>query len=252
MVKRNIKASDRIGQVCGRLTITKVYREDRRTYCECSCSCGNTLVSRVDALQSGATVSCGCYNKEVTSKINSTHGMLDTNTYSSWDSMKQRCLNPKSTRYDFYKDIPICEKWMEFEGFYEDMGDRPDGTTLDRIDNSLGYCKENCRWATGSYQSKNQGKRKVSDSPLSKYKGVSLDKRQKSGKKWSFSVTKNYVTFRMCCNGELEAAAYFDYCTKLLYSGQVTLNNVGYELTEEQKREVSSKISIKFKEKTNE
>ena len=79
-------------------------------------------------------------------------------TYISWSHMKDRCLNPKSRDYGEYggRGITVCEKWMEFEGFLEDMGERPPGTTIDRIDNEKGYCKENCRWADYSIQRVNQ------------------------------------------------------------------------------------------------
>lgn len=249
--RQYVRAEDRVGQVFGRLTICRVYSESGRPMCECSCTCGNTLFSRIDALQSGSTVSCGCYNKELASKIHSTHKMQDTRSYASWESMKQRCLNVKHKHYDRYKNIAICDKWLTFEGFYEDMGDRPDGCTLDRIDNTKGYCKENCRWVTASYQAKNQKKRNLATT-LSPYRGVGRDLRQKSGKVWFFSVTKSYITFKMCCHSELEAAAYFDYCSKLLYSGDITLNNVDYVLSEEQKNAVKLKLSMKFKGELNE
>jgi hypothetical protein len=247
---KRIKSTDRVGQVFGRLTINRVYRENGRPMCECSCSCGRSLFSRIDALQSGATVSCGCYIKELASKIHSTHRMQDTGAYSSWESMKQRCLNVNHKHYDRYKDVPICDKWLKFEGFYEDMGDRPEYCTLDRTDNSGGYCKENCRWSTASYQAKNQKKRNAKTT-LSPYKGVGRDLRQKTGKVWFFSVTKNYKTLRVCCHNELEAAASFDYCSKLLYSEHIELNNVDYFLSESEKSRLKDMVNNKFKENTN-
>lgn len=82
----------------------------------------------------------------------------------SWDCMKQRCTNPKHRAYKDYggRGITICDSWMKFDNFLRDMGERPEGMTLDRIDNSKGYCKENCRWATGYEQGWN--KRGHSDS----------------------------------------------------------------------------------------
>jgi hypothetical protein len=79
-------------------------------------------------------------------------------TYSVWESMKKRCLNPKSSNFDRYgaKGVTICEDWMDFRNFLEDMGERPTGMTLDRIDNSKGYYKENCRWADLITQSNNR------------------------------------------------------------------------------------------------
>lgn len=86
------------------------------------------------------------------------HGMRGTPTYNSWKSMKQRCSNPKALVYQYYGGIGIrfCEKWNSFEGFLEDMGERPAGTTLDRIESDKDYCKENCRWATQEIQDNNR------------------------------------------------------------------------------------------------
>lgn len=80
-----------------------------------------------------------------------THGMSKTLIYKRWEEMKRRCLNPNSHRFEFYgaRGIKVCDRWLSFENFYEDMGDIPfKGAELDREDNDGDYCKSNCRWVT--------------------------------------------------------------------------------------------------------
>jgi hypothetical protein len=84
----------------------------------------------------------------------------DSPTYSSWTNMWTRCTNTKRDKYKNYggRGITVCEHWKNFENFLADMGERPEGLTLDRKDNELGYFKENCRWATSEEQSLNKQK----------------------------------------------------------------------------------------------
>ena len=86
---------------------------------------------------------------------NFSHGMYGTPTYKSWAEMKSRCNHPeRSTGH--YENITYCQEWNSFKAFFEDMGVRPPGTSLDRIDNSKGYFKENCRWADDYTQENNR------------------------------------------------------------------------------------------------
>ena len=90
------------------------------------------------------------------------HGMEGTRTYRSWDGMLQRCHNPRNPRYPDYggRGITVCERWCSFANFYADMGERPEGTSIDRIDNDGNYELGNCRWATASEQQRNQRRRR--------------------------------------------------------------------------------------------
>lgn len=87
-----------------------------------------------------------------------THGMTKTRTFKSWDAMLQRCTNPNDPSYQRYggRGIWVCERWLEFEKFYADMGERPEDKTLDRIDSNKGYDPSNCRWSTVEEQSRNK------------------------------------------------------------------------------------------------
>lgn len=84
--------------------------------------------------------------------------MTNTPTYKSWMKMKERCYLDSYVEKEFYQDvgITVCDRWLDsFENFYADMGERPEGMTLDRIDHTLGYTPENCRWADLTMQAFN-------------------------------------------------------------------------------------------------
>lgn len=125
---------------------------------KCRCDCGKTVTVQRSNLKSGGTKSCGCLQKEISIKVNTKHGMSRTIEYITWDSMLQRCNNPKTIGYKNYgfRGITICDKWLNFDGFFEDMGFKPKGLTLERRNNDLGYCKENCYYATPTEQARNQ------------------------------------------------------------------------------------------------
>lgn len=121
----------------------------------CVCSCGKEAIVNSYKLRTGTTKSCGCYSKSLIGSKNKTHGMSNkTRTYRTWKEMRQRCNNPNATQYKWYggKGISICSEWNDYTRFLSDMGERPEGHTLDRIDPDKGYSKENCRWATPKQQ----------------------------------------------------------------------------------------------------
>lgn len=150
------------GDKVGRLTILSRTHEDGKKisgYWDCVCECGVEKKVRQDHLRTKKTRSCGCLAREEASKKFKTHGMSKTKTYKCWVGLKYRCDSPNATGYEKYggRGIGYCDRWKDFENFYEDMGPRPsDKHSIDRIDNDGDYCPENCKWATLNQQSINK------------------------------------------------------------------------------------------------
>ena len=124
----------------------------------CICDCGGTAEVPSNNLRSGNSKSCGCAKAPRRGPR-----MLCTRTYKSWASMMQRCTNPNHVWFRRYggRGITVSERWREYANFLADMGLRPAGKSLDRIDNSQGYCAENCRWATAKEQATNRDRKVV-------------------------------------------------------------------------------------------
>ncbi len=154
------------GEKFGKLTIIKesepyitskgqIYRQVL-----CNCMCGNQTIVQLSSLRTGKTKSCGCYRIEVVSKIDRTkHGKTNHPLYQTWCAMKQRCYNISSVKYKDYggRGIKVCNRWLEsFDNFLEDMGERPKGLSIDRINNDGNYELSNCRWATKQEQTDNR------------------------------------------------------------------------------------------------
>lgn len=107
--------------------------------------------------------SARCYRCSPNGVNNLKHGMWGTRIHRIWGQMVARCRNPKHADYQNYggRGIAVCERWLTFANFYADMGEKPEGLSLDRTDNDGNYEPGNCRWATSKEQHANMRPRKA-------------------------------------------------------------------------------------------
>lgn len=161
--------SDLTGMSFGRLTAVEVvsarfrgkYLSDYRWHC--ACACGGSKIVLGDNLQGGKTTSCGCIQRERAIAANTTHGLYYHPLRPTWLMMWRRCTEETYHQYKDYggRGITVCDEWKDFEVFAADMGERPEGMTLDRKDNDGPYCKDNCKWSTWQEQHANKRPRRA-------------------------------------------------------------------------------------------
>lgn len=159
----------------------------------CVCKCGSEQVIQTSTINAGTSQSCGCLKAELLRERETTHGMSHNRTWKTWQAMLTRCRDVNNPGYEKYGAVgkDCCARWDtrkggSFENFLEDMGERPKGMTLDRINGNLGYSPENCRWATNSIQGYNQKLRSTNKSGIS---GVWWDTPRG---KWQVYIRKDY------------------------------------------------------------
>lgn len=154
--KRKKRVKIKIGDEFGRLVVIGEAGRSKNGHIifDCVCDCGNKVPVFGSNLRRRHTESCGCIWQETMTK----HGMCGTPTYQSWQHMIDRCNNPNNDQYYDYggRGIKIEDnRWLKFEHFLEDMGERKKGLTIERKNNAIGYFKENCCWADRTAQARN-------------------------------------------------------------------------------------------------
>lgn len=150
---------DLVGRVVNKLRVLRrVDNVGKQPAWLCVCECGTEKRFLGMRLRSADAIDCGCGASQRRSEVQRSHGMTNTPEFRTWTGARARCTNPNNPNYFRYggRGITFCKEWLVFENFYRDMGPRPAGTSLDRIDNDRGYSPDNCRWATGEQQCNNR------------------------------------------------------------------------------------------------
>lgn len=159
-----------VGKKYGKLTVVSIEKKNKATMLNCKCDCGNHVVREVYMIGSGVVKSCGCSKGDAIKKYNNSgkrskgcykDGRSLHPLYGTWFQMISRCENQNQKHYDRYggRGISVCEEWHDFWKFVEwsdSVGGRPNGFTLDRINNDGNYEPSNCRWADWYTQTTNK------------------------------------------------------------------------------------------------
>lgn len=184
----------------------------------CVCDCGNEVVCYSSNLKKkGHTTSCGCYRADKTTEMRTTKGGASKHPlWGVYKQMVERCHKEDSASYYNYgaRGIAVCERWLiSAVNFYEDLGPCPEGMSLERVDNNLGYSPENCKWETKSRQQFNQ---RMAPTNTSGRTGVYWRKDRET---WSVQIDYQNETIRLGCYKSFEKACEVRAEAELKYFG---------------------------------
>ncbi|MCK5606522.1 hypothetical protein KAR91_31760 [Candidatus Pacearchaeota archaeon] len=173
-----MRGIDLKGKKFGRLLVIKLLpeRRSRSLVWQCLCDCGEIRSVIGDYIRKGGTKSCGCLCREMARKRATKHGMSGTPLYAVWKDMRTRCYNPDAHAFKDYgaRGITVCDRWKDsFLNFIADMGERPKGYTLERIDNDGNYIAKNCTWASRAQQARNRRNTKLSEEKVAHIRRLS-------------------------------------------------------------------------------
>ena len=185
-----------------KLTKTTKKNKSGRFLWQYRCCCGNLFLSPTWEVNKGKTRSCGCIKKQHLKSL-STHNLSKSSTYFCWQSMKQRCYNPNTPNYSNYggRGITVCDRWKNsFENFLCDMGERPEGMEIDRINNNGDYQLDNCRWV--SKETNNRNRRST---VIIEYQGVEYTQAELCRK---FNISPDTFRYRIKRGKTVEEALF--------------------------------------------
>jgi len=146
---------------CKYMSHIRITKSGRKAYWYAICDCGNGTTKAASAITSGYAKSCGCLQREATSRARKTHGETDSRLYRIWENMKKRCYNEKTPKFKNYgaRGIKVCSKWRDSYQEFSDWArknDYNDQLTIERVDVNGDYEPSNCKWIPSLVQAKNR------------------------------------------------------------------------------------------------